>query len=166
MLLIERDWTDEFFLQPLRPRAWNEKDISNPQRYVMVKSWKCYFGNHYCCKNQWWVRKLGGNGRVGFKWSDSHFNRTGRSVSLNDELRNKAPRHHNDYFESNKRFVEIVEDLRHDWKYFSKISEFLKFYLYLCRVYRWIFLFPFCNTKTSEFFDMAKSLATFCCSGV
>lgn len=53
-------------------------------------------------------------GEVGFKWSDSHFNRTGRSVSLNDELRNKAPRHHNDYFESNKRFVEIVEDLRHD----------------------------------------------------
>lgn len=53
-------------------------------------------------------------GEVGFKWSDSHFNRTGRSVSSNDELRNKAPRHHNGYFESNKRFVEIVEDLRHD----------------------------------------------------
>ena len=27
MLLIERDWTDEFFLQPLRPRAWNEKEV-------------------------------------------------------------------------------------------------------------------------------------------
>lgn len=53
-------------------------------------------------------------GEVGFKWSDSHFNRTGRSVSSNDELRNKAPRHHNDYFESNKRFIEIVEDLRRD----------------------------------------------------
>ena len=28
------------------------------------------------------------------------------------------------------------------------------FYI-LCQVYRWIFLFSFCNTKISEFFDMA-----------
>ena len=43
-----------------------------------------------------------------------------------------------------------------DPNFSPKRSEFLRFYLYLCRVYRWIFLFSFCNTKISEFFDMAR----------
>ena len=42
-------------------------------------------------------------------------------------------------------------------KYSSKRSELLRFNLYFCHVYRRILLFIFCNTKISEFFDMAKS---------
>lgn len=34
MLLIERDWTDEFFLQPLRPRAWNEKEVYSHLKFA------------------------------------------------------------------------------------------------------------------------------------
>ena len=67
-------------------------------------------------------------------------------------------------FRGNYRWQYGVK-LLHDWKYSSKRSEFLRFYCYLCHVYRWIFLFSFCNTKISEFFDMAKFWATFCCSG-
>ncbi len=44
-------------------------------------------------------------------------------------------------------------------KYSYKRSEFLRFYLYFCHVYRWILLFILCNTKISEFFDIAKSWA-------
>ena len=37
----------------------------------------------------------------------------------------------------------------------------------ICIFAMYIVGFPclFCNTKISEFFDMAKSWATFCCSG-
>ena len=42
-------------------------------------------------------------------------------------------------------------------KYSSKRSEFLIFNLYFCHIYSRILLFIFCNTKISEFFDMAKS---------
>ena len=44
-------------------------------------------------------------------------------------------------------------------KYSHKWSEFLRFNLYFCHVYRWILLFILCYTKISDFFDMAKSWA-------
>ena len=63
----------------------------------------------------------------------------------------------------------------HDWKNSSKRCEFLRFNLYFCHVILEFCLFSFCNTKISEFFDMAKSWAarlcrfarrrTFCWSG-
>ena len=48
-------------------------------------------------------------------------------------------------------------------KFSSKRSEFLRFNLYFCHVYRWIFLFSFRNTKISEFYDMTKSWAARLC---
>ena len=48
--------------------------------------------------------------------------------------------------------------------YSSKRSEFLRINLYLCHVISEFCLF-FCNTRISKNSDMAKSWATFCCSG-
>ena len=52
-----------------------------------------------------------------------------------------------------------------DGKNSSKRCEFLRFNLYFCHVILEFCLFSFCNTKISENSDMAKSWATFCCSG-
>ena len=43
--------------------------------------------------------------------------------------------------------------------------QMIKFYLYLCHVLLRFTLVLICNTKISEKSDMAKSWATFCCSG-
>ena len=55
--------------------------------------------------------------------------------------------------------------LLHNRKNSSKRSEFLRFYLYFCHVILEFCLSSFRNTKVSENSDMAKSWATFCCSG-
>ena len=49
-------------------------------------------------------------------------------------------------------------------KYTTKRCEFFGFYLYFAMPDEVLFDY-YSNTKLSEFSDMAKSLATFCCSG-
>ena len=51
---------------------------------------------------------------------------------------------------------------RCEWKEFKNLKNWsirqsLRFNLYFCHFYRWIFFFCFCNTKISEFFDMTNS---------
>ena len=47
----------------------------------------------------------------------------------------------------------------------SKMSDFLRFYLYFCHVIDDFLLVLKRSTKVSEKSDMAKFRATFCCSG-
>ena len=49
--------------------------------------------------------------------------------------------------------------------YSSKMSDFLRFYFYLCHVIDDFLLVLKRSTKVSEKSDMAKSRATFCCPG-
>ena len=49
--------------------------------------------------------------------------------------------------------------------YSSKMSDFPRYYLYLCHVIDDFLLVLKRSTKVSEKSDMAKSWTTFCCSG-
>ena len=91
-------------------------------------------------------------------WYDCHIS-TAKVEGINNKIKVMK---RNAYGFRDERYFKLRLYALHDCRITRNVGR--TFYLYFCHVIQSLIYF-FCNTKISKISDMAKSRATFCCSG-